>query len=94
MSYLVRVQLAHNWGGVDPAVAMTVARAIREMMTKTNNPDKVIRCDKESGVSYSCNRFVKKELEQGGYLPGGWMRYDAWGVIARNFCWLGNCNQM
>ena len=38
---------------VDPAVAMTVARAIREMMTKTNNPDKVIRCDNESGVSYS-----------------------------------------
>ena len=53
MSYLVRVQLAHNWGGVDPAVAMTVTRAIREMMTKTNNPDKVIRCDNESGVSYS-----------------------------------------
>ena len=75
---------AHGVSAV-AAVAMNVARAIREMMTKTNNLDKVIMCDKESGVSYSCNRFVKKELEQGGYLPGGWMRYDAWGVTPYGF---------
>ena len=36
-------------------------------------------------LKYPCNRFVKKELEQGGHLPGGWMRYDAWGVTPYGF---------